>query len=99
MADKVFSMRKENMSANKPEEDPDVELNQLFDNIRSFGKNIVEKGQQLKESITTSADPEEPVREILARIEQRLTNIERAVVAMRPAKAKKAKKKKAKKSE
>lgn len=99
MADKSSSIRKENMSANKPEEDPDAELNQLFDNIRSFGKNIVEKGQQLKESITTPADQEEPVREILARIEQRLTNIERAVVAMRPTKSKKAKKKKAKKSE
>ena len=87
------------MSANKPQEDPDAELNALFDNIRSFGNSVMEKGQQLKDRILPEQEPEEPVREILVRIEQRLTNIERAVVALRPTKAKRAKKKKAKKNE
>ncbi len=87
------------MSANKPQEDPDAELNALFDNIRSFGNSVMEKGQQLKDRILPEQEPEESVREILVRIEQRLTNIERAVVALRPTKAKRAKKKKAKKNE
>jgi hypothetical protein len=87
------------MSPQKTEEDPDAELTQLFDNIRSFGKTAIEKGQQLKERILPDAEPEEPLREILARIETRLTNIERAVIALHEpeAKLKKAKKKKAKK--
>lgn len=84
------------MSPKKSQEDPDAELNQLFDNIRSFGKTVIEKGQQLKERITPTADPEEPIRDILGRIEKRLTNIERAVIELRDPKEK-AKKKKAKK--
>ena len=90
------------MSSKKnEEEDPDAELNALFDNIRSFGNSVIEKGQQLKERILPEHEPEEEIREVLARIETRITNIERAVIALRelPAKTKKAKKKKAKKSD
>ncbi len=87
------------MSPQKTEEDPDAELNHLFDNLRSFSKTAFEKGQQLKERILPEMEPQEPIRDVLARIEERLTNIERAVVALRepPPEVKKAKKKKPKK--
>ncbi|MGB0579207.1 MAG: hypothetical protein ACPGVU_05840 [Limisphaerales bacterium] len=86
------------MSKDSQEVHADDELNQFFDSVKSFGKSVIDKGQQLKESLTPDREPEEPLRDILARIEQRLDNLEQTVGQMttKP-KTKKAKKKKAKK--
>jgi len=84
-------------SKKKIKEDPAAELDALFDHIRSLGNSVIEKGQQLKERLLPEHAETEQLRDILGRIENRLTRLERAVAALSkaPAKTKKARKKKA----